>query len=50
LDCRDGHTWGTWTTEEIVNAAGDRMFVLQRKCFACPAIDQEPMAIVEPRE
>lgn len=50
LRCLDEkHAWGTWTTEEIRNAAGDQMFVLQRRCYACPAIDEEPMAIREPR-
>lgn len=45
--CTASHTWGPWTSEQITNAAREQQYVLQRRCFACGMIEEEPAAVVE---
>jgi len=41
------HVWGTWSTVEITNAAGERQFILERYCYSCGRVDVEPMGTQE---
>lgn len=46
------HTWGPWSTETIINAAGEKQTVLMRYCQwpRCGASDEERGAVIEPKD
>lgn len=44
------HNYTSWTTEERINAAGDRCFYFAHHCTICGHVDERGAAIVEPQE
>jgi hypothetical protein len=50
VDCADGHTFTSWTTEERAGVAGERHFYFARYCAACGLVEETSAAITEPLE
>lgn len=48
VECR--HNYTSWTTEERINAAGDRCFVFSHRCTICGHVEETSAAIMEPTE
>ena len=48
VECR--HCYTSWTTEERVNAAGDRCFAFAHRCTLCGHVEETSAAIEEPHE
>jgi len=39
--CEGEHAFGAWTSEEKDLGGGVTKFVLQRRCFLCPMIEEQ---------